>query len=481
MTVHELFITSVGIDVGTSTTHLVLSKLHLVKQLSRSSKKFEVINRDILYKGDIFITPLIDRETIDLEKLMVILNNELKKANIAKEQIDTGAVIVTGETAKKKNAEKIVEMLAAEAGKFVAATAGPNFESVIAAMGSGAVNKAKALGKTIMNVDTGGGTSNIAVISPEGHIIDTACINVGGRLIVTNGSESVVEKYEPAAKIVAEELGIPLAVGKKITQKNKNRIAQTLASSLLEIITRRPKISETAMKLMMTPLLTFDRKIDFVSFSGGVAEYIYDKTDKYFGDIGREVGREIKKQLKNAPLKLLEPRELIRATVIGAGQYSLQVSGATTLVTEDNEFPIRNIPVIVPYISQENPKEEEIKAAINLAYQRIDTKEGETPVALAFHNTIGLSYDRLKSFAKGIVSAVPVTSNNTQIPLILVFKDDIGNSVGNVMRRETDLKTNIISIDELGLREGDYIDIGEPMAGGQVVPVVIKTLIFQGG
>ncbi|MBD3191566.1 MAG: hypothetical protein GF308_13035 [Candidatus Heimdallarchaeota archaeon] len=478
MTVHELFITSVGIDVGTSTTHLVLSKLHLVKQLSRSSKKFEVVNREILYKGNIFLTPLIDRETIDIEKLIVILNDELDRANVPKEQIDTGAVIVTGETAKKRNAEKIVEMLAAEAGKFVAATAGPNFESIIAAMGSGAVNKAKDLGKTIMNIDTGGGTSNIAVISPEGHIIDTACINVGGRLIVTNGTENIIEKYEPAAKVIAEELDIPLVVGKKLSQKSKNRIAQALASSLLEIITRKPKVSQLAMKLMMTPLLTFDREIDFVSFSGGVAEYIYDKTKEYFGDIGREVGREIKKQLKKTDLKLLEPTELIRATVIGAGQYSLQVSGATTLVTKDNEFPIRNIPVIVPYIPQENPTEEEIKAAIGSAYRRIDAIEGETPVALAFHTTIGLSYDRLKSFAKGIVSAVPGTSKSP-IPLILVFKDDIGNSVGNVMRRETDLKTNIISIDELGLREGDYIDIGEPMAGGQVVPVVIKTLIFQ--
>jgi len=478
MTIQELFITSVGIDVGTTTSHMVFSKLHLVKQMSRTSKKFEIVNREILYRGNIYITPLIDRETINFPELSKIFQMEFEKAGIIKENIDTGAVIVTGETAKKKNAEKIVSLLAAEAGKFVAATAGPNFESVISAMGSGAVTRAKELKKTIMNIDTGGGTSNIAVISPEGDIIDTACINVGGRLLVTNGSENILEKFEDAAKIAADDLGINLEIGKSITKEDKTLISKRLVQALIEVITKQENISKVAMKLMMTPLLTFDGKVDYFTFSGGVAEYIYGKTKEYFDDIGREVAFEIKKQCQKAKLKLLEPPELIRATVIGAGQYSLQVSGATTLVTDDNQFPIRNIPVIVPYLPQENPTPEEIKYAINMAYKRIDSKEGEMPVALSFHKTIGLAYDRLKSFAKGIVSAVP-SIVKTKMPLILVFNDDIGNSVGNVMRRETELKENIISIDELGLREGDYIDIGEPMANKQVVPVVIKTLIFE--
>ena len=478
MSIQELFITSVGIDVGTTTSHMVFSKLHLVKQMSRSSKKFEIISREILYRGNIYITPLIDKETIDFDNLIKILDKEFENAGIKKEEIDTGAVIVTGETAKKKNAEKIVSMLAAEAGKFVAATAGPNFESVIAAMGSGATVRAKELKKTIMNIDTGGGTSNIAVISPEGNIIDTACINVGGRLIVTNGSENIIEKYEDAAKIAADDIGITLEVGKPITKSDKQKVAARLVSAMIEVLTKQEQVSEVAIKLMMTPLLTFDGKVDYYTYSGGVAEYIFGKTDEYYNDIGKEVANEIKKQHKKAKLKLLEPLELIRATVIGAGQYSLQVSGATTLVTEDNEFPIRNIPVVVPYLPQENPTNEQIKAAIDTAYKRIDLKEGEAPVALAFHRTIGLSYERLKSFAKAVVSAIP-TIVKKEMPLILVFKDDIGNSVGNVMKRETELKKNIISIDEMALREGDYIDIGEPMANKQVVPVVVKTLIFQ--
>ncbi|MHA1630097.1 MAG: ethanolamine ammonia-lyase reactivating factor EutA [Candidatus Heimdallarchaeota archaeon] len=478
MSIQELFITSVGIDVGTTTSHMVFSRLHLVKQMSRSSKKFEITNREILYRGKIHLTPLIDQETINFEKLSEILHRDFQEAKIKKEEIDTGAVIVTGETAKKKNAEKIVSMLAVEAGKFVAATAGPNFESVIAAMGSGAVAKAKQLQKTIMNIDIGGGTSNIAVISPKGEIIDTACINVGGRLLVTEGKKNILVKYEKAAEITARDVGVELEIGKPLVTEDKQKIVQRLVEALLEVITKKVKISHTTANLMMTPLITFDGKVDYYSFSGGVAEYLYGKTTQTFNDIGLDVAKEIKKQIQNLKLALIEPSELIRATVIGAGQYSLQVSGATTLVTDDNAFPIRNIPVAVPYLPQEKPTKEEIKEAVELAFKRIDIPNGEAPVALAFHKTIGLSYERLKTFAQGIVSAVP-NLLHSKIPLILVFNDDIGNSVGNVMRRETELKNNIISIDELALREGDYIDIGEPMADKQVVPVVVKTLIFE--
>jgi len=478
MSIQELFITSVGIDVGTTTSHMIFSKLRLVKQMSRSSKKFEITEREILYRGKIHLTPLIDQETIDFKALSKILHEDFQEANIKKEEIDTGAVIVTGETAKKKNAEKIVSLLAVEAGKFVAATAGPNFESVIAAMGSGAVSKAKELQKTIMNIDIGGGTSNIAVISPKGEIIDTACINVGGRLLVTDGEQNTLVRVEDAAKIAARDVGVNLEPGQLLPAEEKAKIARRLVEALIEVITKKEKISKTASELMMTPLITFDGTVDFYSFSGGVAEYLYGKTTESFNDIGLEVAMEIKRQVKQHNLALIEPSELIRATVIGAGQYSLQVSGATTLVTDDNVFPLRNIPVVVPYLPQEKPTKEEIKAAVELAFKRIDVNHGESPVALAFHKTIGLSYERLKTFAQGIVAAVPKLVNS-KTPLILVFTDDIGNSVGNVMRRETELKTNIISIDELGLKEGDYIDIGEPMADKQVVPVVVKTLVFE--
>ncbi|MEA2070647.1 MAG: ethanolamine ammonia-lyase reactivating factor EutA [Asgard group archaeon] len=477
MTAQELFINSIGIDVGTSTSHMVFSKLHLVKQLSRVSKKFEIVDREILYRGNIYLTPLIDRETINFQALSQIFQKEFENAGIKKTDIDTGAVIVTGETAKKKNAEKIVEILAAEAGKFVAATAGPNFESVIAAMGSGAVTRAKEEQKTIMNIDIGGGTSNIAVINSDGQIIDTACINVGGRLIISNGDHEII-KFEPAAKKVADDLGINLSLNTTLSENDKQKIVEKLVSSLFEVILKKETISEVALQLMMTPLLTFDGEIENITFSGGVAEYIYGKTEEEFNDIGQAVAMEIQKKLANTSLRVLEPLELIRATVIGAGQYSLQVSGATTLVTDDNSFPIRNIPVIVPYLPQTNPTSEEVTEAIRNAFKRIDAKEGEDHVALAFHKTIGLSYQRLKTFAQGIVDAIPSIVENV-MPLILVFKDDIGNSVGNVMRRETSLTKNIISIDELALREGDYIDIGEPMADKQVVPVVVKTLIFN--
>ncbi|MDF1541325.1 MAG: ethanolamine ammonia-lyase reactivating factor EutA, partial [Candidatus Thorarchaeota archaeon] len=153
-------LTSVGVDIGSSTSHVIFSKIVLEKDLESRTEKFKITERSILHTGPVHFTPFKDPRHIDYDALRDLLLQDYVDAGIEISSIDTGAVIITGETAKKQNAEEIVNALAGEAGKFVAATAGPNFESVLAAYGSGAVNKSEATGQTIMNVDIGGGSSN---------------------------------------------------------------------------------------------------------------------------------------------------------------------------------------------------------------------------------------------------------------------------------------------------------------------------------
>jgi ethanolamine utilization protein EutA len=175
-------LTSVGVDIGSSTSHVVFSQIVLEKNDNSRTEKFEIKERRILHSGPIHLTPFKDARNIDFEHLRDLILKDYQDAGIAISEVDTGAVIITGETAKKENAEWIVSALAGEAGKFVAATAGPNFESVLAAYGSGAVTKSADTGETIMNVDIGGGSSNIAVCK-GGQVVATTAINVGGRLI----------------------------------------------------------------------------------------------------------------------------------------------------------------------------------------------------------------------------------------------------------------------------------------------------------
>jgi len=476
-------INSVGIDVGTSTSHLVFSELVLKKDPRKKTDKYHVAERNIKYRGTIFFTPLKSKNEIDIERLTGILLKEYKKAGIRTEDIDTGAVIVTGESAKKENAEIIIQKLAEKTGKFVAGTAGPNFESIISAFGSGAVDYSKENDCKIFHTDVGGGTANIAVIN-KGDVIATACINVGGRLIALNEHNEIV-RLEPAGKATLSHCNLDFDLGDRITDAQKDQIALALAHALVEILTNGNNglISSFTEKLMMTPLLpkeNFEQKYDY-SFSGGVAEFIYQKSVQDFNDLGLMLGNHIRSLITKSNRKLIETPEKIRATVIGASEYTLQVSGSTTFMSkrfQNSEIlPIRNLPIVIPIINRELLSEEYVKKQIKIALNRLDIKEGETPIALAFRDPVRTVYDKLKIFTKGVVRALPNTVSKDQ-PIILVFDTDIGNSVGNVLIRESDITNGVLSIDEILLKEGDFIEIGEPIIENRVFPVVIKSLIF---
>ena len=472
---HTLSLTSCGIDVGTTTSHLIFSKLKLEKIYTPQGVKFEVTEREILFKGKIILTPLMDGVNIDYLKLVEFLKEEYERANVSIDDIDTGAVIITGESAKKENAEELVKSLAHKAGKFVCAAAGPNFESVIAAMGSGAALYSKESNKTVMNIDIGGGTSNIAIVK-AGEIVEASCVNVGGRLIVFDDKNKII-RIEAPIRNLEDKMGIKFDYDLKVTEEQKREMAKILAESLFEVLNQKIE-SKIAKNLLMTNPIDFTENIDELVFSGGVAEYIYNKTDQDFGDLGKYLGEEIVKIVKAQKIQLHEPIELIRATVIGAGQYTLQVSGVTTHISDPEILPIHNIPVLEPKIDNKDITEESVKKAILKSFNLFDVKEGEGTIALSFKGAIGGSYAGLTTFAKGVVSAIPNTIRKKQ-PIIMIFDRDIGNSVGNVMKRETEAKENIISVDEINVKEGDFIDVDKPKAGGQVVPVVVKSLVFS--
>lgn len=470
-------ITSVGIDVGTTTSHLVFSELVLEKDPFSKSKKFRIVERNVRHRGHIFFTPLRegDRE-IDVERLVPMIRGEYGKAGLNVSEVDTGAVIVTGESARKENAEMIVERLALESGKFVAATAGPNFEAVISAHGSGAAGYSKRESSKLIHTDIGGGTSNTALID-NGEIVATCCVNVGGRLMAF-GDRGEVVRLEPAGEMVLEELGLEAGLGAVLTEEQKARMAEVLASSLMEVITGQPE-SALTQKLMSTrplPAESFQGDL-FHSFSGGVAEYLYGKEHRDFKDLGRMLANRVKALCVESGLRLVEPSEKIRATVIGACEFTLQVTGSTTYRAPRFVLPVRNLPVVAPVIKRDRLSIEYVSSQVSGALARFDVEQGEAPLVLAFHDPVGLQYEKMKTFSLGLVGAIRETIESG-MPIILVFDTDVGNSVGNVLYRETGTG-NVLSIDEISLGEGDFIDIGEPIIGDPVYPVVVKSLVFE--
>lgn len=477
ITVDQKVLTSVGIDIGTTTSHLVFSKLILKEDPLSRTKKFHVAEREIIYRGRIFFTPLKEGNTeIDMDRLLPILLGEYERAGFNVSDIDTGAVIITGESARKENAERIVERLAREGGKFVATAAGPNFESIISAYGAGAVEYSRKNSCKLIHCDIGGGTSKISVID-KGVIKALACINVGGRLIAFGRKDNII-RLEAAGKRTLDQLGLESDLGDFITPYEKEKIAEVLASVLMEVLTGQ-SLSDLSERLMMTPNLPTESFQDdpLYSFSGGVAEFIYEKDHQDYNDLGLALGRHIRLLCQRSGLKLVEASERIRATVIGASEFTLQVSGSTTYMSPETALPMRNLPVAVPNIQQELLSEEHVSSQIAAALARLDIMEGDTPIALAFHDPVRTVYKKLKTFSLGLIKALPRTVERG-IPIILIFDTDIGNSVGNILFRETGTR-NVLSIDEISLNEGDFIDIGEPVIENLVFPVVVKSLVFN--
>jgi len=474
MEINEIEILSVGVDVGSSTSHLVFSKLLLKRDDRSATRRFNIAERNIVYEGRIIHTPLLDDNTIDIVRLTEFFQEEYRRAGIDPTHIQTGAVIVTGETARKQNARQIAAALSHDAGRFVAATAGPNFESLIAALGSGAAARSRDLNKTILSCDIGGGTSNIAV-TVNGQTCSTGCISVGGRLLGVDHEGKIWRIDPPAAKVMAH-LGMNYRIGDRISKPDVENVAQTFAEVLFEVLTG-PARSPLARQLMLSEDLNFPDRIDEYSFSGGVAELMYGGLDNY-DDIGQVLADKVNSLASKLTAPVVEPPNKIRATVIGAGAYSLSISGCSGFMDDKISFPIRNVPVMQVAVDQSKLSIEHVQAQIHAALKRFDLAEGEDTCAFYFRDPVKVSYPRLELFAKSIEAALANTIKN-RLPVILIFDTDIACSVGNVIRRETDLKTNLLALDELNLSEGDWIDIGEPLVSGQVFPVTVKSLVFH--
>jgi ethanolamine utilization protein EutA len=433
-----------------------------------------LVDREIIYESDIIFTPLLDRFTIDIESIIDFCEEEYRKAGITPEMVESGAVVVTGETAKKQNAEEIVRRLSSKSGKFVSAAAGPNYESVLGAMGSGIVDMSREAKRTIMNVDIGGGTSNIAIAS-NGDILSTACINVGGRLLGIDKAFKIWRIDEPT-NFLMQELGMDYKLDDIIPEEDARLIAREYAKALMEVM-RGPATSRIAKELMMTDDLDFSVSVDEYSFSGGIAE-IYYGGEEIYDDIGRFLAEEIKTLVDEIGLRFVEPANKIRATVIGAGAFTLSVSGSTCYFDKSIEFPITNVPVLPINVTTENYRSGKVEEEVARAFTKYDLKEGEEVVALYFRDSLYRSYSWLQEFVRAIEDALPKTVASKKM-VILLFQSDIGKMVGLAARRETSIQHNLISIDELLLEEGDWIDIGAPLQDGQVFPVTVKSLVFN--
>jgi ethanolamine utilization protein EutA len=468
----EVTILSVGVDIGSSTSHLVFSRI----VLERLDSRYVVTARETFYQSDILLTPYAGEEEIDAAALAEFVERQYRDANVDPDEIDTGALILTGVAVRRRNARKIGEMFARQAGKMVAVSAGDSLETVMAAHGSGAVARSIREAATVMNVDVGGGTSKIAICR-GGRVIDVTALDVGARLVCLD-EEGRIVRVEEAARRFAGELGLDLAIGGKLAREARHALAALMAERLFAAMAGGAPASGGS-GLLRLPALAASPAIDQITFSGGVAEYIYGREAQGYGDLGAELAQEIRVRLKQSAATLERSSEGIRATVIGASQYTTQVSGGTIFVSPLDALPLRNVPVVAPAFGFDGDAIDSaaVAAAVETLLRRLDLADADTPVAVFVPWRGSASFPRLDAFCRGVVHGLAAVLERGH-PLVLAGDGDVGGLIGIHLREEMRIENPIVSIDGLELKEFDYIDIGSMLPNSGAVPVVIKSLIF---
>lgn len=439
---------SVGLDVGTTSTQMVVSELLVENRASGFAVPEMVIaDRKILYRSPVYFTPLVEGKLVNGEELRSIVEEEYRKAGITREKVDTGAVIITGETSRKENARTVVNALSEYAGDFVVATAGPDLESVLAAKGAGAVDYSSETGKTVLHMDIGGGTSNLALIR-DGKILRTGCLNVGGRLVKFS-QDGLVSYLSPVLRGHTD-----MQVGERSTKWQRTALAEKLASALEMAAGRKP--TEPLLSQLLTeeagkPWVPPEEPV-VVSFSGGVADCIREELEDFaFGDLGPELGRAIRRSSLYQSGYILG-RETIRATVIGAGCYSTQLSGST-VYHQNVKFPLKNVPVV----------------KLSDREKGIHSPE-DGPVILVPEEIRSLSYRQIVKLADRL-SRISVGR------ILVCLEQDMAKALGHALAVRMPADAEILCIDRIRVEEGSYLDIGQPVAGA--VPVVVKTLVLS--
>lgn len=475
---NETKIISVGIDIGTSTTQIIFSRLTFENTAGFFRiPHVSIVNKEVTYKSEIYRTPLKSAVWIDGDAVRGIVEREYQRAGFRPQDVGSGAVIITGESARKENSAVILEKLSTFAGEFVVATAGPDLEAVIAGKGCGARRYSEEHSCRIVNLDIGGGTTNAALFDC-GKTMAKGCLDIGGRQVTVSPDGEITYISKSAGEIAAAK-EMNLAVGQRGKERELCCLTDAMAEILEEFLGLRP--SGRLLSRIVTRGSSgfhYDKPIQAISFSGGVADFIYHPEKERFpyGDIGVLLGESIRNSRLLQAFQVYEPEETIRATVIGAGNYTTTVSGSTITYSKDL-FPMKNIPVLKLSLQEQElcrtGDDQVLREKIGWFLSQSDSRQ----LILAMEGEQNPSYASIKRWAKAIYGAMDAALAG-ELPLLLVISHDMAKALGQAIKQIAGGKREIIAIDSVVVEDGDYVDLGRPVMNGMAVPVIVKTLIL---
>lgn len=483
--VDNVILNSVGVDVGSATTQIAFSRLHLKRHASELTSRYIVVDRELVFDGGTRLTPYSDDDLIDAVALGEMLDAAYEGSNWAADDVDTGAVILTGEALRRANAEAIAEVVAERAGQLVCATAGHHMEALLAAYGSGAVRQSHDEGGTILNVDIGGGTTKLTLIE-AGEIVGTAAFLVGGRLVAVDG-DGVLVRLEPGGVQHAAAAGFDWALGDEVTTEDLIAVGEHMAQAVADAIGGRGE-------LYLTEPLEIPTRVDGVVVSGGVSAYLHGREMRDFGDLGPSLAAGLKRRFDEGvfpgPLRIGE--EAIRATVVGASEHTVQLSGLTGCISDPEvSLPRRNLPVAhVPAAEIDEQQgaggepgeidEERLAESIRLGFESRDLADPHAEAVLALTWRGAPRYRRIAALARAVVAGLGERAAAGRTVYILL-DGDIAMTLGQILVNELDVAASLVVLDGIQLRAFDHVDLGRPRPISGNVPITIKSLAFGRG
>lgn len=475
----NVILNSVGIDIGSAGTQILFSRVHLQRQAVDLSSRYLVVERDTLFESPVSLTPYASDTLIDAQALGQIIDQAYHAARLHSDDIDTGVVILTGEALRRENSEPIARILSEKCGDLVCATAGHHMEAMLAAHGSGAVQLAHDRGQRVLNIDIGGGTTKFAVID-KGRVLSTAAIHVGGRLLAFSESGEL-QRMDPAGRMHAERADFQWQLGDRVTGADLEKVAVSMADDLVAALTDSLSPGDVENLYLTDPIEPL-RDIDTIVCSGGVAEYVYGREEREFGDLGKRLGHALRTRIDDGrlPWPLSPDSHGIRSTALGCSEFTAQLSGNTSYISNpDALLPRRNLTVLRPAFEFNDDFD---VAALTDAIRRhmvmFDVELDDDDFVLAFHWQGTPTHTRLRRFAEGIHAALMERIAASK-PVYVILDADVALNLGAILHRELKIGGEALVIDGLALWDFDSIDIGKLRLPSNTVPVTIKSLIFN--
>lgn len=475
----NLALTSVGIDIGSAGTQVVFSRVRLRRMGEALTSRYVVVGRENLYESPIALTPYASDVRIDDRAIGRLVDQAYEAAGLHPDQVDAGAVILTGEALRRENAQAIADVLSEVGGEFVCTAAGHHLEAMLAAFGSGAAQASYDRHEPVLNVDIGGGTTKLALVE-EGRVLHTAALHLGGRLAVVDGQRRLI-RLDPAGRRLAGLAGREWKLGDEVSAAEFQYVADWMADALLAAVRgdlAHPHLEE----LWLTEPLGRLGGLGGMMFSGGVSEYVYRREDRDFGDLGRLFGGALRTRLDAGygPFPELPAGECIRATALGASQYSVQLSGNTIYISNPRTLlPRRNLQVVRPPVTLGDAIDSaRLTAAIEQHLKRFDLVEGDAEFALAFRWRGEPAHGRLAAFGRGLVDALPRTLRAGR-PVMVILDGDVAQTLGTLLKEELGVASDVLVLDGITLWDFDHIDLGRVRMPSFTVPVTIKSLVFS--